>query len=57
VAGWSPIQKIKDLVAFEWEVGIKHVYQEPNKCADVLANLGFVMGSGMTMYGEPPTPK
>lgn len=34
VAGWSPIQKIKDLVALEWEVGIKHVYQEPNKCAD-----------------------
>jgi hypothetical protein len=34
------------MVALEWEVGSKHIYQEANKCTNVLANLEFVIGIG-----------
>ena len=35
------IQEIRELVSRDWQVQVKHVYREANRCADQLARLKF----------------
>ncbi|CAI0374831.1 unnamed protein product [Linum tenue] len=37
------LSRAHELISREWEVDIKHIYREGNKCADFLANLGHTL--------------
>jgi ribonuclease HI len=52
--GWSLCKQIPRLLQWEWEVKIHHSYHEANMCADVLANLGCMIGPTMMFYEACP---
>jgi hypothetical protein len=48
------MKKIRDLLKLNWEVRIRHIFWEGNRCADVLANLGCNPNVAWTSYQEAP---
>jgi ribonuclease HI len=52
---WNIMKKIRDLLKLNWEVRIRHIFREGNRCADVLANLGCNPDVVWTSYQEAPS--
>jgi hypothetical protein len=53
--GSALVQKIRQMLALDWEVVVHHSYRESNKCADALANIGCKLGYGSVVYDRCPT--
>jgi hypothetical protein len=53
--GSALVQKIRQMLALDWEVVVHHSYRESNKCADALANIGSKLGYGSVVYDRCPT--
>ncbi|GAU15206.1 hypothetical protein TSUD_09440 [Trifolium subterraneum] len=51
---WSIIRRIKQLLAFNWNVRINHTYWEANRCADVLANMRCIAQHSLHVFDIPP---
>jgi ribonuclease HI len=52
---WNIMQKIRDLLKLNWEVRIRHIFREGNRCADALANMGCKQDVGWKTYQEAPS--
>jgi ribonuclease HI len=52
---WNIMQKIRDLLKFNWKVHIRHIFREGNRCADALANMGCKQDVGWMTYQEAPS--
>jgi hypothetical protein len=48
------MKRIRQLLDGAWEVQIIHVFQEANRCADMLANMGSEGISGIEFFENPP---
>lgn len=48
------IQATQGLLHCEWEVVIRHVFQEGNALVDFTANKGFSLGEEFISFGSPP---
>jgi hypothetical protein len=53
VVSWG-VPRIRQLLDGAWEVQIIHVFQEANRCADMLANMGSEGISGIEFFENPP---
>ncbi|KAK2358830.1 hypothetical protein QL285_095979 [Trifolium repens] len=52
VMGYSLVKEIHRLFSLEWEVKILHSYQEANRCADALPNMGCSFCGNVVFYEE-----
>ncbi|KAK8973201.1 hypothetical protein V6N11_037801 [Hibiscus sabdariffa] len=50
----SLVSSIKEMLAHEWRVVLKHVYRENNKVVDRLAGRGRELGSELMYFPSPP---
>lgn len=55
VAGAHLIHSIQELMLCDWQVKVKHIYQEVNKRADLLANIGCDLNVSEHVYDVPPS--
>ncbi|GAU51253.1 hypothetical protein TSUD_412460, partial [Trifolium subterraneum] len=51
---WNIMRRIRALLDLNWEVRIKHIFCEGNRCADVLANMGCNQDAVWMPYQESP---
>ncbi|PNX81975.1 ribonuclease H, partial [Trifolium pratense] len=53
--GRTLVEKIRRLLALDWEVVVHHSYREANCCADALANYGCSLTSGFSFFDVCPS--
>jgi ribonuclease HI len=53
--GCTLMQKVRSLLDGNWEVNINHVFQETNRCVDMLANMGCDDTNGIEFFKNPPS--
>ncbi|KAL4352343.1 hypothetical protein GQ457_06G007100 [Hibiscus cannabinus] len=54
LSGHSIVASIKELLAFDWEVLVRHIYREQNKVVDWLASMTKSSPIGATHLVDPP---
>ena len=51
---WSLASKVKSMMDKDWDVHIKHTWQEGNRVADICANLGHFCQEGLVVLEDIP---
>jgi hypothetical protein len=49
------MQRVRQSLVSEWKVNIIHVYQETNRCADIIANMISEGNINIALLKSPPT--
>ncbi|CAN1824587.1 Putative ribonuclease H protein At1g65750 [Linum perenne] len=49
----SLVRQFQEMLTWNWEVSIEHIYREANKAADFLANSGHDLDLGITVFLSP----
>ena len=50
----ATIRKIRQWMRRDWEISLRHIYREANRCADRLAKLGKMQACKKTIWCTPP---
>lgn len=51
----TTVKEIRQWLRRDWEISLRHVYREANRCADSLARLGKNQRCTKTIWSTPPT--